>query len=233
MQAVTCREVKAYFHLLEEDKTARETCERLLTVPISRFFRDRHVWEMLGEKRLPEMITSRTNSLKILSAGCARGEEVYTFRIIWEELKRNGLSLPQLRITAIDMNAEYLAQANTGCYTRSSVKEVSEEIKDRYFEKKKGGRCWYVRPELKTAIDWECRDLTAEKWHPGLFDIVFLRNNLLTYYKDPGKNASFRKIIASLAPGGILIIGAHESLPDNTRHLSPVAGSKLIFRYSG
>jgi chemotaxis protein methyltransferase CheR len=233
MQAAGCRQLKAYLHLLEEDKTARKTCELLLTVSISRFFRDRRVWEMLREELLPEMTAGRTDPLKLLSAGCARGEEVYSFRIIWEELKRLGSSLPQLQITAADMNAGHLAQANTGRYTRGSVKEVSEQLKARYFEKRKGGRRWCIRPELKTGIDWECRDFTVGKWSPGPFDIIFLRNNLLTYYKDPERNAALKKVIETLVPGGVLIIGAHESLPGNNARLSPLAGSELIFRNPG
>ena len=94
MQAAGCRQIKAYLHLLEEDKTARKTCEQLLTVSISRFFRDRRVWETLREELLPEMTAGRSEPVKFLSAGCARGEEVYSFRIIWEELKRSSGSPP-------------------------------------------------------------------------------------------------------------------------------------------
>lgn len=233
MQAAGCRQIKAYLHLLEEDKTARKTCEQLLTVSISRFFRDRRVWKILCEEILPDIAAGNSARVRIWSAGCARGEEAYSLRIAWEELKRQSAGLPLLNVTATDVNAEYLAQAREGVYNRGSVKELSEQLKARYFEKRKGGRRWCIRPELQTGIDWECRDFTAGKWAGGPFDIIFLRNNLLTYYKDPERNAAFKKVIETLVPGGVLIIGAHENLPDNNARLSPLASSKLIFRNPG
>ncbi len=231
MQTVGCQKVEAYLHLLNTDEAVRGTCERLLTVSISRFFRDRHVWKILGEKILPDIAARKSTRVRVWSAGCARGEEAYSLRMAWEELTRRNGDLPRLDVTATDVNAEYLAQAREGVYTRSSVRELSEQQKAWYFEKKKDGRQWRIRPELKTGIAWVCRDLTAENPLDETFDIVCLRNNLLTYYKDPEKSTAFKRITASLAPGGIIIIGAHEQLPENADHLTPVTGSRLIFRH--
>ena len=43
--------IDRYIEILENDQTIRLTCENLLTVPISRFFRDRKCWEVLQENR--------------------------------------------------------------------------------------------------------------------------------------------------------------------------------------
>lgn len=62
------------------------------------------------------------------------------------------------------------------------------------------------------SIDWQVQDIFAEP--PGSdFDIVFLRNNLLTYYKDPLKEEGFKRVVSALAPDGWLIVGSHEKIP--------------------
>ncbi len=62
------------------------------------------------------------------------------------------------------------------------------------------------------------------------FHLIFLRNNLLTYYQDELKKTAFKKVIYSLATGGFLIIGAHEKIPLGTPELLPFSRHPLIFQ---
>ena len=47
MQQLGCRDITAYLNLLENQTDYRYECELLMTVSISRFFRDRRLWQML------------------------------------------------------------------------------------------------------------------------------------------------------------------------------------------
>lgn len=100
MQSVDCRHMGAYLQLLKTDEIARKTCERLLTVSISRFYRDRQVWQLLAADILPDLAGQNRASLRIWSAGCARGEEVYSLKIAWEEVKRRSTRVPRLTVVA-------------------------------------------------------------------------------------------------------------------------------------
>jgi len=231
MQSVGCRQMAAYLHLLKISGAARRTCERLLTVSISRFYRDRQIWQILTMNILPYLARQSNNPVWIWSAGCARGEEVYSLKIAWEELKRRRTRVGRLAVVASDLNVEYLAMARNGHYARGSVKDLSAELKTRYFEKSQGGRRWSVRPELKTGIEWLCQDLLTGPPPENKYDLILLRNNLLTYYRAPDVNTGFQNVMAALAPTGFLIIGAHEHLPDNATRLTPVIGSRLIYRH--
>ena len=85
MKELGCRDMSDYIRRLEADSAVKYDCERLLTVPISRFFRDYRLWEILPEKILPRFFANHT--LRVWSAGCAGGEEIYSFKMIWEQLK--------------------------------------------------------------------------------------------------------------------------------------------------
>ncbi len=56
MQELGCRNVEAYLLPLDEDQERKEQCERLLTVSISRFFRDRGLWKILEDQILPGIV---------------------------------------------------------------------------------------------------------------------------------------------------------------------------------
>ena len=230
MQAVGCRRVETYLQHLRRNDAARSACEKLLTVSISRFYRDRRVWELLSTPILPALSGQGVDLIRVWSAGCARGEEVYSLKILWAELRRRGAPVSRLAVTATDINTTYLEAAKTGIYTRGSVKELSPALKSRYFEMTRGGRRWSVRPELSAGIEWCQRDILAGPPSDHLYHLILLRNNLLTYYRNPEKRTGIEKILAALAPGGFLIVGAHEHLPETAGRLEPVAGSRLIYR---
>ncbi len=127
------------------------------------------------------------------------------------------------------MNPVYLERARSGIYQRSSLREVPEELRTLHFELQKGHSLYAVRPFLKQDIQWKNHNLLSDPPETG-FHLIFLRNNLLTYYKDSLKMPAFRKVSCSIVPGGFLIIGAHEKLPPETTNLSPFSGHSHIFR---
>ena len=62
------------------------------------------------------------------------------------------------------------------------------------------------------------------------YHIIFLRNNILTYYLDPLKTNAFHKVLNYLAPSGILIIGSHEVLPTAIKALEPITPFTYVFK---
>lgn len=218
MQELNCRDIKAYQNLLERNPAACRECERRMTVSISRFFRDQQLWHNLQEDVLPCMIKSEKKTLRVWSAGCARGEEVYSLKIVWERLKEKYENLPQLEITATDMHPDYIEKARAGVYTKSSMREVAQKDRERYFDIRKGGNLFEIKAFLKMKIDWKVQDIFDEP--PGSdFNIIFLRNNLLTYYKEPLKETGLNQVVGALAPDGCLIVGSHEKMPQAVSYM--------------
>lgn len=229
MQQLECRTIQAYLQELNRNPAQRQTCEQLLTVSISRFFRDRYFWQTLEQELLPEMIHRSKEIFKVWSAGCACGEEAYTFKLIWNNLETSGFSLPKLKVLATDIHPEYLKKAQTGIYPRSSLKEIEEKYRAIWFDANRRKTIFTLKTPFKKNIVWQRHNLMASPPDAG-FNIIFLRNNLLTYYQDSLKIPALQRVLTALEPSGLLVVGKHESLPAETPRLIPMPPFSYVFR---
>jgi chemotaxis methyl-accepting protein methylase len=228
MQTVNCRGVNAYITAIEKNDTIRQNFKYCMTVSISRFFRDRELWEILQNRILPLLFQTSSQTLQIWFAGCAAGEEVYSFKILWEQFQNSHAQKPKLHILATDLNPAYLSRAQTAIYPTSSLREVPENIQKQNFKKFSRGR-YGLKSYLKKGIEWQVHDLFSEL--PATrFQLIFLRNNLLTYYDDCIKIPTLKLVTQSLFPGGFLIIGNHEKPPIENKDLKQFDESPFIFQ---
>jgi len=218
-----------YLQALEENPERKEQAERLLTVSSSRFFRDRSLWQTLKNQVLPMMITKDTEKIKVWSAGCACGEEAYSFKIVWDKLRGAFERFPELELWATDMNPEVIDKARAGVYSLSSLKELPEGLRVSYFNPAEESYLT-ISDSLKKGILWKLHNLLSDDPPQKDFQIIFLRNNLLTYYKKTVQKPVFRRVLDSLAAGGFLIIGAHEKLPSESLELFPSRHPPNIFQ---
>ena len=229
MQQMGCRTVQAYFLELDQNKDARQHFEHLMTVSISRFFRDRALWQTLEDEVLPRIIKEHENKVKVWSAGCACGEEVYSLKILWEITGQRLQALPELEIWGTDMNPLYLNKARAGVYGRSSLKEVPEALRAHFLRVGSKRQGYKIAEPLKEGIVWLDHNLLFDP--PGnKFRLVFLRNSLLTYYEERLKGPAFQKVVDALAEGGFLIIGSHEQIPPRVGRLLPFGRHPCIYQ---
>ena len=229
MQECACRSVDDYLSKLAGDTKLREQCRVLLTVSISRFFRDQGLWQVLEKDILPALITREHGEIGVWSAGCARGEEIYSFKILWDILSERLDSVPKLQARATDMNPEYIKLAREGIYSASSLKGISNELKGRYFRRISKKQLFVVQDSVKFGILWDCLDLLKDNPPLANFHMIFLRNNILTYYEKAPLQAALSNVTGSLLEGGYLIIGSKERLPATAEQLHPHPGHSSIF----
>jgi chemotaxis methyl-accepting protein methylase len=211
MHALNLTNVEDYLRVLQEDIGEEEKARRLFSVTISRFFRDRHMWDAIASTVLPDLLETCPAAVKVWSAGCARGEEVYSLKILWLEMMDRGRNLPQLEIWATDMDPVTLEKARLGKYHESSLREVNVSLREKYFLQR--GECFVVSQRLRQDIHWKVSDLVDGKPPGTSFDCVFLRNNLLTYHAEGIKTTALLKVIGAIRWGGYLIVGNSEKLP--------------------
>ena len=160
--------------------------------------------------------------------GCACGEEVYSLKIIWEQIGQTEPDLPELVITASDLNPQVLERARNGKYPRSSLRDIPEDRVAACFDVKRGGRQFKIKDLLKSGIEWREQDFFIDPPGSG-FHLIFVRNNLLTYYNDNRARPAFTKMVKSLEMGGYLIIGSHEKLPFGISNLQPILSIPFVF----
>lgn len=229
MQRLGCKHVDPYIGLLAQQADRRQECELLMTVSISRFFRDPLLWTMIEHQWLPAMITKNPLSVRVWSAGCACGEEVYSFRIIWERVRKRFELLPELEFLATDRHPHYIERAQSGIYNRGSLREVAAETAADFFERRKGSKQFVIKAELKRNIRWQIRNL-FDNPPESIFNMIFLRNNILTYCRQKDQIRVLHDIIGHLEPEGLLIIGRNEILPSGFETLIPTAELPYVYK---
>ncbi len=229
MQKRGIRSMDSFLSALADNPELRKQAQGIVTVSISRFFRDRGLWNVLENQIFPRLLVPAPRQIKVWSAGCARGEEAYSIKILWEEFGRRHRPMPSLDLWATDVDGEILSRAQAGVFSLSSLKEIREEWRRQYFEPA-APFLLAVVPSLKRGIQWKIHDFITDEPPQKNFSLIFLRNNLLTYYQEEIKKSALGRILQGLHSGGFLIIGSHEKLPEEMEGWIPSALHSSVYQ---
>lgn len=217
---------------LETDPAEWRELDALLGIPVSRFLRDTGVFAAIEREILPARAAAARAGARALccwSAGCAAGEEAYTLAILWRLRLQDAFPGVRPRVVATDRDAGLLQRARLGCYGASSLKELPEDLRQAAFERRGDVRC--LRAPFR-GVEFLQQDLRVEM-PDGPFDLVLCRNVVATYYEEPVQRQILRRIARRLRPGGALVLGAHEALPEVTAGFEPWPGLRAIRRRTG
>jgi chemotaxis protein methyltransferase CheR len=210
MQQLDVRDVADYREKIKSVAEIRQKTQQLMTVSISRFFRDRPLWKFIKEKLIPDILSRNPARVNVWSAGCALGQEVYSFKMLWLLLEDELVPLPSLSLVATDINRKCLDKAASGVYDDHVIRTIPENYLKRFFRYDRGR--YSIAEDLKQNITWELLDLMNATTIKDYFHIIFLRNNLLTYYKKEFYQGPVDRFVDALTRGGYLIIGARENM---------------------
>jgi len=228
MRQLDIRDVDGYLQRIRSEPDIRREARRLMTVSISRFFRDPPVWNCIETKLVPELLSRGPAVVTAWFAGCSLGQEVYSFKMLWLLLENQTGPLPQLSLTATDVNPEYLNMAAAGVYRDHIIKEIPGKCLERFFRRDRG--LCLLAEDVKRDISWQRHDLTGPAPMKGPFHMIFMRNSLLTYCKEEFRGSHVGRLSESLAPRGYLIIGAREEMPADVKDLYRVDDCPCVFR---
>jgi chemotaxis protein methyltransferase CheR len=228
LKALGLADLDAYRRRLAARPEEWRELDALCGIPVSRFYRDRGVYDALERRVLPVLMETAAarRAIEAWSAGCASGEEPYTLALIWAIRLQPRFPEAGLRIVATDSNAEVLARARAGCYARSSLKELPGDLRTQGFEEKDGS--WCIRNRFR-VVEFRQQDL-REAMPEGPFDLILCRNVVLTYYRPPLRDVIMTRVVDRLRPGGALVVGAHEAIPPGLSDLAAWPGTRMIYR---
>ena len=231
LRALGLGDLDAYRALLERDPGEWRVLEALCAIPVSRFWRDRAVFDALERTVLPKRAQAARAAgravLECWSAGCAGGEEPYSLSILWHAGLAPRFRGLALRVLASDVDPEQLERARRGCYRASSLKELPRELREKAFER--SGELLCVRDGLRAGVELAFRDVRGPA-PAARFDLILCRNLVLTYFEPRLCDEVMRRIIGCLHPGGALVVGLHENLRAGLDALAPWPGLRAIFR---
>jgi chemotaxis protein methyltransferase CheR len=211
-----------YIEYLSADKTGGELSELInrITTNHSFFFRERDHFDFLSKTVLPEIeeggkAKSGGVSVRIWSAGCATGEEVYSISMLLKEHYGQRLSAIDPGLLATDISLAALTEAKAGEYAEAKLRELPVNYRNSYFVKKDEST-WAISEDIRSMVMFKRLNLMADSYPmKGLFDAVFCRN-VMIYFNPESREKVVNAIYRYVRPGGYLFIGHSESLNRDT-----------------
>lgn len=214
-----------YIHRLRKDTNELLFMINRITTNLTRFYREKGQFDILRHTVLPEILEEKKKSLihrertngpeqklRIWSAGCSSGEEVYT--ILFETLEYFGGRLPaglDLKILGSDIDTNVLEKARTGEYTAEEMNGVDAHILARYFRSGAGGG-FRVRDHIRPYVSFSRLNLVYDAFQfKNPIDIIFCRN-VVIYFNRETKSEVYHKFYQVLSHPGYLFSGHSENL---------------------
>lgn len=214
--------VVAYQSYLESNPDEWKTLASLCRVTISRFYRDKGVFDYVGNVVLPRLAGQSKADVRCWSVGCASAEETYTIRILWELRAAPSMIGKTMYVLGTDSDPVMLERARKAAYPASALKNLTPDLTAQAFEH--SGDMYVLRARFKESVHFEERDI-RESMPQGPFDIVLCRNLVFTYFEDALQREILQKLVARLRLGGVLVTGVHESLPTDDFGLTAKASA--------
>ncbi len=224
--------VPDYVKLLRSSEEETTQFIGALSINVTDFFRDEGAFEALSEKVIRPVLRTKGGSggiVRVWSAGCATGQELYTVAMcLEEELKRlDDRENIMGSVTGGDLSKTALAFARRGIYTKEQVKNVPLRMLKEYFVEKGGS--YEVGDVLRRRVRFVNENLLAEP-QSRFFDIVVCRN-VLIYFSRPMHDQVVMNLHRSLRPRGYLMLGRTESLVGSPRlHFELLDAENRIFK---
>ena len=196
------------------------------------FFRDRQPFDLLAAQALPALALSRADKkrLRIWSAGCSTGQEVYSLAMMFAEdpVKWQGWTID---ILGTDVSGTVVDRARSGTYSQFEVQRglgITQMI--RWFEECDDG--WRAVEPLRKPVRFQVHNLLEPPPHPGQFDIVLCRNVLL-YLNAEKRSLAFDRLASAMAPDAALMLGAGETVIGQTKRLASDRSCRGLYRLAG
>ncbi len=205
MQRHNLHQFTLYFRLLETSKEALAEFRDFFTINVSEFFRDTEKFNELKTHVLPQLLATRPQ-LRIWSAGCSYGAEPYTVALLLREVAPGRTHV----IQGTDIDDTILERARAGdSFTDNDVRNVPAGFRPFFSQTAPGKHA--IAPEIRRLVTFQKHDLTHDP-ASGQFDLILCRN-VVIYFTDEAKLNIYGKFFNALRPGGVLFIGATETVP--------------------
>jgi chemotaxis protein methyltransferase CheR len=230
-QTLGLSDVVAYNRYLKTNKDEWKILDDMCRITISRFYRDRGVFDSIRKTVLlnlaREAEAKGEKSIKVWSAGAASGEEAYTLSIIWEQCFAKKFPRLTLEIVATDSNAHMLKRARRACYTFGSLKDFPKLWLEEAFKREDEHYC--LKEHYKEPVRFLQQDI-RQTMPENDFDLILCRNLLFSYFDEPLQQKILKQMKRKLHPDAYLVIGIHESLPEDSGEFQEISEHNRIYQ---
>lgn len=200
-----------YVALVQSDAEERHAMVVALTTNHTHFFREPHHFDHFRQHVLP-VLQRKQGPVRIWSAGCSSGEEVYTIAMCLlgqDRTSAQWLRNADVRLLATDIAPHVVEAVQRGFYADNIAAGVPEPYKRAWMRPAPGG--FVMADEARALVTAKVLNL-FEPWPlKAAYDVIFCRN-VMIYFGDPAKEELEQGFVNQLAPGAHLYIGHSERL---------------------
>ncbi len=190
------------------------------------FFRDAGVFEQIDREALDAIRSARgaERRIRIWSAACSTGQEAYSLAILLREnaARWAGWSFD---ILASDISASAVLRAKAGRFSRFEIQR-GLPVRTMLSWFREEGEQWVANPNLQRDLRFATHDIRNAA--PGRFDLVLCRN-VLMYFAVPLRTQVFDRLADALDPGGVLVLGAGETVIGQTDRFAAHPGMRGLY----
>jgi chemotaxis methyl-accepting protein methylase len=201
-----------YLKLLSKAPAELASLVDVLTINVTKFFRNRETWDRLASGVLGESFERQQGRVRVWSAGCSSGEEPYTLAILLAEaaLRCNPAWRDRFLIDATDIDRISLERSAAATYQTPVFSETPPLLVQKYFTPA-GADTWNVIPSLCARVRVSRNDLTRDDPPGAPYDLIVCRN-VIIYFDRPTQEALLNRFHDALKPGGHLLLGKVETI---------------------
>jgi len=194
------------------------------------FYRDAAVFDMIAAAVDALDALALGRRVRIWSAGCANGQEPLSLAMLFAEREEAG-GPPAPEIVATDVSDAALARGRAGRYSQFEIQRgLPIRRMMRWFDQV--GEDWVAKPDLVRRIQFKRHNLVGDPPPIGRFDVVLCRNVLL-YLSQAHRVQVFERMAEVIRPGGLLVLGAGETVIGQTRAFTPSGRFKGFYEAIG
>ena len=202
-----------YVAMVQSNPEERHAMVVALTTNHTHFFREKHHFDHLTATALP-MLRDRAakGPVRIWSAGCSSGEEVYSIAMCLlgpDRASARWMERSDVKLLATDLSPPVVEATRRATYAANDVEPVPEAYR-RNWLKPEGDR-FVMAPEARSLVTARVLNLFGPWPMKQQYDVIFCRN-VMIYFDDDAKAELEARFVDMLAPGGFLYVGHSERL---------------------
>ena len=176
----------------------------------SSFFRDRTPFECFRKEILPALIQVRgTSPLRVWSAGCGAGQEIYSLAMIVDDEFARLPQGAQIQLFGSDLSDRAMEKAQSGFYSHFEVQRgLPIRLLVKHFQK--ADDMWVLKTHIRQMVRWRRLNLMVDQAAAGGFDVIFCRN-VLCNMTPAARQKTLEGLVHALSSDGFLFLGEGES----------------------
>jgi two-component system, chemotaxis family, CheB/CheR fusion protein len=227
MQTINIDSYQSYLTYLENHPDEYRGLLNDVLINFTSFFRDREAWDYLAIDIIPRILAGKqsNDTIRVWSAGCATGQEIYSLLILLAEALGIEACLERVQCYATDADEIVLKQARQATYTDVDMIGISPDWCSKYFEHTEKGDVFH--PALRRRVIFGHHDLIKDA-PMSKIDLLICRN-VLIYFQLEAQTTILVRFHFALKNTGFMFLGKSEALTSRRQIFTPVNLKQRVY----